>query len=119
MPGNRSSLAMVAELTKWKLSLAVAFSSVTGFLISSGGVDSDLAVVAAGVFLLSSGAAALNQYTERGSDALMARTAGRPLPSGRMTPITAVIIAAALLVFGGLLLAFTGRMPFILGLVNV
>jgi protoheme IX farnesyltransferase len=110
---------MIAELTKWKLSLAVAFSSVTGFLISSAGVDSDLAVVAAGVFLLSSGAAALNQYTERGSDALMARTAGRPLPSGRMTPLTAVIIAAALLVFGGLLLAFSGRMPFILGLVNV
>ena len=110
---------MVAELTKWKLSLAVAFSSVTGFLIASGAVDAGLAEVAAGVFLLSSGAAALNQYTEKGSDALMARTAGRPLPSGRMTPVTAIVIAGALLVAGGLLLAFTGLMPFILGLVNV
>ncbi len=110
---------MIAELTKWKLSLAVAFSSVTGFLIASGGVDIGLARVAAGVFLLSSGAAALNQYTERGSDALMARTAGRPLPSARMTPLTAIIIASVLLVSGSLLLAFTGRMPFILGLVNV
>ena len=114
---------MVAELTKWKLSLAVAFSSVTGFLISSGGTDSTwpgaLAVVAAGVFLLSSGAAALNQYSEKSSDALMPRTAGRPLPSGRMTPLTGLAIAIVLLVSGSLLLGFSGRMPFFLGLVNV
>ncbi len=116
---NRSSAAMIAELTKWKLSLAVAFSSVTGFLIFSGGSYSGLALVAAGVFLLSSGASALNQYTERGSDALMPRTAGRPLPSGRMTRLTAIVIAAVLLASGSLLLGFSGRMPIILGLVNV
>jgi protoheme IX farnesyltransferase len=110
---------MVAELTKWKLSLAVAFSSVTGYLIFSVGAESDLALVASGVFLLSSGASALNQYTERVSDALMARTAGRPLPSGRMTPLIALTIAIVLLVSGSLLLGFSGRMPFILGLVNV
>jgi heme o synthase len=119
MPGNRSSAAMLAELTKWKLSLAVAFSSVTGFLICAGGDYSGLSAVAAGVFLLSSGAAALNQYTERGSDALMPRTAGRPLPSARMTPQTAISVAAILLVSGSLLLAFSGLIPFFLGLVNV
>jgi protoheme IX farnesyltransferase len=110
---------MVAELTKWKLSLAVAFSSVTGFLISSVGADSGLTVVAAGVFLLSSGASALNQYTERRSDALMPRTAGRPLPSGRMTPLAAIALAVVMLVSGSLLLSFSGRIPFCLGLVNV
>ncbi len=110
---------MVAELTKWKLSLAVVFSSVTGYLIFSVGADSGLTLVASGVFLLSSGASALNQYTERVSDALMARTAGRPLPSGRMTPHTAVAVAVVLLVSGSLLLAFSGRIPFFLGLVNV
>lgn len=110
---------MVAELTKWKLSLAVAFSSVTGYLISPGGSDRSLMVLAAGVFLLSSGASALNQYTERDSDVLMPRTAGRPLPSGSMTPLTAIAVAVVLLVSGSLLLGFSGRMPFILGLVNV
>ncbi len=85
----------------------------------SGGADSGLTVVAAGVFLLSSGASALNQYTERGSDALMPRTAGRPLPSGRMTPLTAIAVAVVLLVSGSLLLGFSGRMPFFLGLINV
>jgi len=119
MPNNKSSVALVAELTKWKLSLAVSFSSVTGFLIYSGGAGSGLTVVAAGVFLLSSGAAALNQYTERGSDALMPRTACRPLPSGRMTPLTAVATAMVLLASGSLLLGFSGLMPFFLGLMNV
>lgn len=119
MPDNRSFAAMVAGLTKWKLSLAVAFSSVTGFLIFSGRADSSLTAVAAGVFLLSSGASALNQYTERGIDALMPRTAGRPLPSGRMTPSAAIAVAVILLVSGSILLVFSGRMPFVLGLVNV
>lgn len=110
---------MVAGLTKWKLSLAVAFSSVTGYLIFSGGADNGLAAVAAGVFLLSSGASALNQYTERDIDALMPRTAGRPLPSGRMTPPAALAVAVLLLVSGSLLLAGIGRLPFFLGMVNV
>ncbi len=81
---------MVAELTRWKLSLAVAFSAVTGYLIFAGDAHGSMLLAAAGVFLLSSGAAALNQYTERKSDALMESTAGRPLPSGRMNPGTAL-----------------------------
>jgi len=110
---------MIAELTKWKLSLAVAFSAVTGYLVFAGDAGGSLIVVAAGVFLLSSGAAALNQYTERTSDALMTRTAGRPLPSGRMTPVTASMVAVIMLASGSLLLGFSGLVPLMLGLANV
>ncbi len=113
---------MIAELIKWKLSLAVAFSAVTGYLIFAGGVGGaggGLLLVATGVFLLSSGAAALNQYTERESDALMARTAGRPLPSGRMKPRTALAIAAVMLASGSLLLGFATTVALLLGLLNV
>ncbi len=110
---------MIAELTKWKLSLAVAFSAVTGYLIFTGDAGGSLMVVAPGVFLLSAGAAALNQYTERKSDALMARTDGRPLPSGRMTPGTAAAVAIIALVSGALLLGFSGLVPLVLGLANV
>lgn len=110
---------MIAELSKWKLSLAVTFSAVTGFLVFAGPAGGGLIPVASGVFLLSSGAAALNQYTERISDAVMARTAGRPLPSGRMTPATAAFVAIILLVSGSLLLGFSGLVPFLLGLANV
>jgi len=119
MPTNLSYVTMIAELTKWKLSLAVAFSAVTGYLIFTGDAGGSLIVVAPGVFLLSAGAAALNQYTERKSDALMARTAGRPLPSGRMAPGTAAAVAIGTLVSGALLLWFSGLVPLLLGLANV
>ena len=128
MATEKSTVVLVSELTKWKLSLAVAFSAVTGYLVcdgTAGGVTPEAAtgtgliLVAAGVFLLSSGAAALNQYTERKSDALMARTAGRPLPSGRMKPLSALGIAVSLLVTGSLLLGYIGLLPLLLGLINV
>jgi protoheme IX farnesyltransferase len=119
MSTERLTVAMIAELTKCKLSLVVAFSTVTGYLIFDGGSAGGLWPVAAGVFLLSAGAAALNQYTKRISDAVMARTAGRPLPSGRMTSATAASVAIILLVSGSLLLGFSGLVPFLLGLANV
>ncbi len=53
------------------------------------------------------GANALNMYLERDVDALMARTADRPLPSGRMHPevalrvgIAASVLSVGLLTFG-------------------
>jgi len=36
MRTKKSMVAIVAELTKWKLSLAVAFSAVTGYLVCNG-----------------------------------------------------------------------------------
>ena len=52
--------------------------------------------MALGVALLSSGISALNQYIERDLDALMRRTQDRPLPSGRLTSIQALLFGAAL-----------------------
>jgi protoheme IX farnesyltransferase len=119
MPTERITIAMIAELTKWKLSLAVAFSAVTGYLICISDAGSGLIPVTTGVFLLSSGAAALNQYTERRSDALMERTAGRPLPSGRMSPPAAIVVAVVILAAGIVLLARGGTWPVLLGALNV
>ncbi|MBK7780135.1 MAG: protoheme IX farnesyltransferase [Ardenticatenia bacterium] len=47
------------------------------------------------------GASALNQFLERRPDALMRRTAGRPLPTGRISPRAAGLIGL-LLTAGGL-----------------
>lgn len=49
-----------------------------------------------GTALVVSGANALNMYLERASDGLMARTARRPLPEGRMSPRLALVFGLVL-----------------------
>lgn len=142
MKKSRQPVSDIVELSRWKLSLAVSFSAVTGYLLFSGAesVGGTAAVFhlsgttvaagaflsavgaflsAAGVFLLSAGASALNQYTERKSDTLMERTAGRPLPSGRMAPPAALAAAAMLLAAGSILLAVCGTVPLLLGATSI
>lgn len=59
-----------------------------------------LASLILGGALALSGASALNQYLERHPDALMRRTAGRPLPSGRVSPRVAGLFGLFLTVSG-------------------
>ncbi len=53
-----------------------------------------------GTGLMASGTAALNQWYEREADRRMRRTAGRPLPAGRLSPNRALAFGAALSVAG-------------------
>lgn len=53
-----------------------------------------------GTGLIASGTAALNQWYEREADARMQRTCRRPLASGRMQPLPALIFAIALSILG-------------------
>ena len=59
-----------------------------------------------GSFLSSSGVAILNEYIERDQDAKMNRTSKRPLPSGRITPKSALIFGITISIMGILELAF-------------
>jgi protoheme IX farnesyltransferase len=53
-----------------------------------------------GTALIAGGSAALNQWYERDGDALMNRTARRPIPSGRVTAANALYFGVALSVAG-------------------
>lgn len=59
-----------------------------------------------GTGLIASGTAALNQWYERDADRHMRRTQARPLPSGRLTPMSAFCFGLALSVLGALELGF-------------
>ncbi|MBC8075088.1 MAG: UbiA family prenyltransferase, partial [Chloroflexales bacterium] len=50
------------------------------------------------------GASAMNQYLDRDMDALMTRTSRRPIPSGRVAPVSALIFGLALIVWAVLIL---------------
>ena len=102
------------ELCKLRISLFSALSAAMGFLLSADGIGPGMLSVTCGAFLLSCGACALNQYQERDTDALMPRTAGRPLPSGRINPAAALYFALALICFGSLVLLLEGKTAVVL-----
>jgi protoheme IX farnesyltransferase len=113
------NLAIYADLIKYKLSLAVVLSSVAGYYLCSNIFDHHLFFLAFGVFFLASGAAVLNQYTEKIPDSIMERTRNRPIPSKKISETTALKISLGLLATGSLLLLINGITPFFLGIANV
>src|ERR1700722_13095765 len=66
-----------------------------------------LTIFTLGVFAMRAAGCAINDYADRKLDPQVARTAGRPIASGRVTPREALIVFAALLVFAFLLVLLT------------
>lgn len=72
-------------LTKPRVMTLVVFTGLCGLLAAPGHVDPVLGFTAILCIAMGAGAAgALNQWYESDIDAVMKRTAGRPLPAGRM-----------------------------------
>lgn len=85
---ERSKLRDYLQLTKPSLSIMVVFSSVVCYLLAPKVVEYDVAMIALlfmGGFLVTGSANTINQVVEKDTDALMKRTATRPVASGRMS----------------------------------
>ena len=105
-PLNRSPLRTYLELTKPRIVILLVFTCVTGMVVASRGVP-DLSILLATILggtLSAAGASAINQYVDRDMDAKMNRTARRPIPSGRVQPLNALIFGIALLAWSVLIL---------------
>jgi heme o synthase len=87
-------------LTRLNISLFAACSAATGFFLAPYHRVIDVLVPSAAVFLLASGASALNQYQERDIDAKMERTRRRPIPSGLIMPGQALALSLISILFG-------------------
>lgn len=114
--------AILSELIKARLTLLVVLTTSVGFYSGSvAPVDFGLLLhVTWGTALLASGAAVLNQLMERDFDARMRRTADRPIPSGRVSPTTALALGTALSVLGmGWLLLAVNPLTALLGAVTL
>ena len=98
------------ELSKVKITFAVALTTTTGFLLASGRIDEYLLYTAVGIFLLACGSSAINHYQERDRDALMERTRNRPIPSGRISAKGALLYALVLSAAGSYLLYYSSGM---------
>ena len=92
-------------LIKFSLSFMVVFSAVVSYLLAPKIVAFDWGMIILlfiGGLLVTGSANAVNQVVEKDTDAMMKRTAKRPVASGRMTPAEGwafAIIAGAVGVF--------------------
>ena len=66
-----------------------------------------LLIFTLGVFAMRAAGCAINDYADRKLDPQVARTAGRPIASGRVTPREALVVFGVLLAFAFALVLFT------------
>src|SRR5215471_8689313 len=86
-PASGAAVADYVEILKPRVMSLVVFTGVVGMALAPGHLNPVLAVVAVLCIAVGAGAAgAINMWYERDIDALMRRTASRPLPAGRMEP---------------------------------
>lgn len=91
----------LVELARPRLvCLGVAVVALSYLIAPGTPVATDLALVALGSAMALCGASALNQVLERDTDALMRRTAGRPVPAGRVAPAIALGYGLAITALG-------------------
>ncbi len=100
-------LSDFAELTKPSITFMVLVTATIGFVLGGdGSFPLGLFIHAlVGTGLVAAGGSTLNHVLERDTDALMRRTAKRPLPSGRLDPDLALLFGVAISVAGLLDLA--------------
>mgnify|MGYP001818292447 FL=1 len=104
------------ELLKLRITIASTVTTVVGYAMARGTLDSPLVLVAGGIFLQACGAAALNQVQDATVDGKMARTATRPIPSGRIPRWAALVYSLALLGLGSIVLGQVSWTAALLGL---
>ncbi|HEY6904310.1 MAG TPA: heme o synthase [Candidatus Acidoferrales bacterium] len=94
-------------LTKPDVTFLVVITTIAGFYLGSNGpIDWALMLhTLAGTLLVACGTAAMNQYVERRMDAVMRRTASRPLPSGLLQPKEVLLFGLSTIVAGAAWLA--------------
>lgn len=97
----QSTIRNFKEITKFRLSVSVVFSSVAGYLLGADSVDFFvLFLLCLGGYFMVGASNVFNQILERDLDLLMDRTKDRPLPSGKMTVNSAFVLGCIMAVAG-------------------
>lgn len=100
------TLRAYRDLMKVRIVILLVFTTVTAMVVASGGViaaDVLIATIIGGTFA-AGGSSALNQYIDRDMDSKMKRTSRRPIPSGRVEPINALLFGLGLVAWAVLIL---------------
>ncbi len=126
LPRNQIRLLLqdYAELTKLRVTSLIVMTAWCGYFFGAhragvSWISWGLFHALFGIGLVSSGTAALNEVMEQDVDAHMARTAGRPLPAGRMSKFHATTVGLVAAIGGSVYLAlFTNPLTGLLTLLT-
>jgi protoheme IX farnesyltransferase len=121
----RQVVSDYAALTKPKVQSLLLLTTVTTMLVAGSPSLTLVLLTCIGGYLSAGGAGAVNHWFDRDIDAQMARTADRPIPSGRVAPTAALVFGfvlaalafAELTIFVNLtaaLLSFSGFLGYVL-----
>jgi heme o synthase len=105
--GARQLVSDYFALTKPTVQLLLLFTTVTTMLVAGHPSLKLVLLTCLGGYLSAGGAGAVNHWYDRDIDAQMARTATRPVPSGRISPRAALIYGCTLAVASLVLLSLT------------
>lgn len=122
VPTDRNWSSILPDLFKARLTLLVLITTAVGFQMGMAGSPDWwlMAHTMGGSALFAMGASALNQLVEREYDALMRRTATRPLPAGLMDPETVLGLGVSLSVSGmAWLYFFVNPLTALLGVITL
>ncbi len=100
------TLRAYLQLAKLRIVLLLCFTTITAMIVAADGLPSFSLVLPTliGGALAAAGSSAINQYIDRDMDAKMSRTARRPIPSGKIPPINALLFGIALVAWAVLVL---------------
>ncbi len=97
-PHHPTAWKTYLSLCKPKVVALIVFTAVIGMFLAVPGLPPlpQLIYGTLGIGLAAASAAAINQYIDRLADAQMARTQGRPLPQGQLSPVKVMTFAGGL-----------------------
>ena len=107
-------------LTKHRLSMSVVFSSLAGYLLGAETLDIKvLLFLSIGGYCMVGASNVFNQIIERKSDALMKRTADRPIVKGRISVQVSFIIGILMTLLGLYLLFVINPITALFGAISI
>ena len=105
--GLRQVVADYVALTKPRVQSLLLLTTVAAMLVAGDPSLQLVLLTCLGGYLSAGGAGAVNHFYDRDIDARMARTASRPVPSGRVAPWAALAFGCTLAVLSFALLSLT------------
>jgi len=113
----KSYIQILADINKFRITIMVAVTTLTGYIVAKRQIDVHIILPALGIFPLACGSSALNHLQEWRTDMFMDRTKNRPLPQKTISKTTVILIILFESITGTIILYFSaGLQAAILGL---